>query len=178
MHASKQQISVVEYPKTSFTIGAVASATGIALSAYLAVEALEEFAQTVWIVTAVGLGLLLTVFIVPCLLTSHAVGEKGLHLRMGLLINATVPYTAIREMALDSVKRGAFTVGIGVRHKAKSGTLFVTSSFRNLVAIKLNTELKLGGMLGPRVGQIVISVRDVNGFLDKVAAVSGAGEED
>jgi hypothetical protein len=177
MHAEKKPSFEVEYPKMSFKIGAVGSVIGIALCVYLSSEALEDFAQTVWLVTAVGLAVFLGTFITPCLLTSHAIGEKGVHLRMGLLINTTVPYDAIREMAPDTVRRAAFTVGIGVRHKERSGTVFVTSSFRNLVSIKLNRELKLGGILSPTVGQIVLSVKDVDGFLSTVATMSGAREE-
>lgn len=177
MHASKQPTHMVAYPKTSFAVGAIGCVAGIALSAYLAVDSIEEFAQTMWVVTAAGLALLLFVFIIPCLLTSHALGERGLHLRMGFLINATVPYEAIRDIGPDTVKRGALTIGIGVRHREKLGTIFVTSSFSNLVSINLSRELKLGGVLGPSVSHIVLSVRDVDGFLRMVAAMSDANEE-
>jgi hypothetical protein len=177
MHDDDQATSVVEYPKTAFTIGAAGCLIGIALCAFLAFDALEEFARTVWTVTAIGLAVLLAVFIAPCMLTSHALEGEGLHLRMGLLINRTIPYSAIREVAPDTARRSVFTTGIGVRHKEKSGTIFVTSSFSDFVSVRLNRELKLGGVLSPSIGHIVLSVKDVDGFVEEITTVGGIGKE-
>ncbi|HIH01965.1 TPA: hypothetical protein HA259_07875, partial [Thermoplasmata archaeon] len=124
-----------------------------------------------------GLAVLLAVFILPCMLTSHSLDGEGLRLRMGLLVNAVVPYSAIREVGPDTARRSVFTTGIGVRHKERSGTIFVTSSFSDFVSIKLNRELKLGRILSPSVGKVVISVKDVDGFLERIAVMSGTGEE-
>jgi hypothetical protein len=176
MHAEKQPTIVVEYPKVSFGLGAAACVAGMALCAYLAYGSLEEFARTFWSVILTCLALFLTIFIVPCMITAHAAGEKGLHLRMGFLMNATVPYDAVREIGPDTTKRGVLSMGIGVRHKEKLGTVFVVSSLKNLVAIKLNREVRLGGILGPAVGQIVLSVKDVDSFLNTIAIKSGAEE--
>ena len=177
MHGASRPTYPVEYPKTSFVIGAVGAIVGIALCAYLAYDAMEEFARTVWAIVAVGLGLLLAVFILPCILTSHSLDGEGLHLRMGLLINAVVPYSAIREVGPDTARRSMFTTGIGVRHKEKSDTIFVTSSFSDFVLIQLNRELKLGRVFSPSIGKVVISVKDIDGFLERIARMSGAGEE-
>lgn len=177
MHLAKKQPTVaIGYPKTWFGLGAVVCTAGIVSSAYLAYGSLEEFTRTFWVIVASALVIFLSVFIIPCLITTHVAGEKGLHLRMGLLINATVPYAAIREIAPDTVRRGALTVGIGVRHKPKLRAMFVVSSFKNLVVMKLNMDLRLGGLLGPTVGQIVLSVKDVDSFLSTVACMSGAEE--
>lgn len=175
-HGKKQPTAVIEYPKIWFGLGAIVCTAGIVASAYLAHESLEEFSRTFWMIVVSAIAIFLVVFITPCLITTHIAGEKGLHLRMGILINATVPYAAIREIAPDTVRRGALTVGIGVRHKEKLGTVFVVSSFRNLVTIRLNRELRLGGLLGPTVGQIVLSIKDVDSFLSTVALMSGTEE--
>ena len=177
MHGTSLPTYAVEYPKTSFTIGAAGAVIGIVLCAYLALDAMEEFARTVWTVVAIGLVVLLAVFILPCMLTSHSLEGEGLHLRMGLLINTVIPYSAISEVGPDTVRRSVFTTGIGVRHKEKSGTVFVTSSFSDFVSIRLNREFKVGRILGPSVGKAVISVKDVDGFLEQIARMSGAGEE-
>jgi hypothetical protein len=177
MHAEKQPTVAVQYPKVWFGVGAAVCAAGMSLSAYLAYGSIEEFARTFWLVVLTGLALILALFIVPCIITAHAAGEKGLHLRMGFLINATIPYDAIREIGPDTIKRGALSVGIGVRHKERKGMVFVVSSFKDLVAIKLNREVRLGGILGPAVGQIVLSVKDVDSFLSTIALMSGAREE-
>ncbi|HUU07360.1 MAG TPA: hypothetical protein VMW88_03005 [Thermoplasmata archaeon] len=177
MHYAKKQPTVaIEYPKVWFGLGAVVCTAGIVSSAYLAYESPEEFTRTFWMIAGSALAIFLVVFIIPSLITTHVAGEKGLHLRMGVLINATVPYAAIREIAPDTVKRGALTVGIGVRHKEKQRTMFVVSSFKNLVIIRLNIDLKLGGLLGPTVAQIVLSVKDIDSFLSTVACMSGAEE--
>ena len=177
MHGTSRPTYAVEYPKTSFMIGAAGAIIGIALCAYLAYDALEEFARTVWAIVAVGLGVLLAVFILPCLLTSHSLESEGLHLRMGFLINTVIPYYAIREVGPDTARRSVFTTGIGVRHKEKSDTIFVTSSFSDFVMIQLNRELKLGRILSPSVGKVVMSVKDIDGFLERIASMSEAGEE-
>ncbi len=175
-HGKKQPTAVIEYPKAWFGLGAVVCVAGIVSSAYLAYGSLEEFASTFWMMVGTAIAIFLVVFIVPCLATTHIAGEKGLHLRMGILINTTVPYAAIREIAPDAIRRGALTVGIGVRHKQKLGTVFVVSSFKNLVNIRLNRDLRLGGLLAPTVGQIVLSVKDVDSFLSTVARMSGTEE--
>ena len=177
MHAEKQPTVAVEYPKTSFTLGAIGCVAGLVLCAYLEATAIEEFARAFWVVAAAIFALLLTVFAIPCMITNHAAGTKGLHLRMGILINRTIPYDAIREVAPDTVRRGLLSVGIGVRHREKLRTIFVVSSFKNLVVIKLNRELRLGGMLSPTVGQIVMSVKDIDSFLDTVSIMAEAREE-
>lgn len=175
-HAKKQPIAAIGYPRAWFGLGAVVCTVGIISSAYLAYESLEAFTRTFWMIVGSAIAVFLVVFIVPCLITTHVAGEKGLHLRMGILINATVPYDAIREIAPDTIRWGALTVGIGVRHKGKQRTVFVVSSFKNLVIIRLNRDLRLGGMLGPTVGQIVLSVKDVDSFLSTVARMSGTEE--
>ena len=176
-HAKKQPTAAIGYSRAWFALGAVVCTVGIISSAYLAYGSLEAFTRTFWMIVGSALAIFLVVFIVPCLITTHVAGEKGLHLRMGILINATVPYDAIREIAPDAVRWGALTVGIGVRHKQKQRTVFVVSSFKNLVIIRLNRDLRLGGMLGPTVSQIVLSVKDTDSFLSTVALMSGTEEE-
>ncbi len=175
-HAKKQPTAAIGYPRVWFGLGAIVCTVGIISAVYLAYESLEEFTRTFWMIIGSALAIFMVVFIVPCLITTHVAGEKGLHLRMGILINATVPYDAIREIAPDTVWWGALTVGIGVRHKQKQRTVYVVSTFKNLVIIRLNRDLKLGGLLGPTVGQIVLSVKDVDSFLSTVASMSGTEE--
>lgn len=175
-HAKKQPTAAIGYPRMWFGLGAIVCTVGIISSVYLAYESLEEFTRTFWMIVGSALAIFMVVFIIPCLITTHVAGEKGLHLRMGILVNATVPYDAIREIAPDTVRWGALTVGIGVRHKQKQRTVYVVSTFKNLVIIRLNRDLKLGGLLGPTVGQIVLSVKDVDSFLSTVASMSGTEE--
>jgi len=175
-HAKKQPTTAIGYTRVWFGLGAIVCTVGIISSIYLAYESLEEFTRAFWMIVGSALAIFMVVFIIPCLITTHAAGEKGLHLRMGILINATVPYDAIREIAPDTVRWGALTVGIGVRHKQKQRTVFIVSTFKNLVIIRLNRDLKLGGLLGPTVGQIVLSVKDVDSFLSTVASMSGTEE--
>jgi hypothetical protein len=171
MHDAGSSTYAIEYPRTTFAVGAALTIVGIALCALLALDAIEDFARAVWSITAAGLGLLLFAFILPTMLTRHALDREGLHLHMGLLINRTIPLSAIREVGPETTRRSIFTTGIGVRQNARLDTLFVTSSFRNLVSIRLNRELKLGGLMAQPVGNVVVSVSDIEGFLDAVAAV-------
>ena len=176
MHGEGPETYAVEYPRTAFAVGAVLSVVGVSICALLAFYSIETFARVVWVVTAGGLCLLLSAFILPTMFTRHSLDSEGLHLRMGLLINRTIPLSAIREVGPETTRRSIFTTGIGVRQNARLDTIFITSSFRNLVSVHLNRELKLGGFMTPPVGNVVISVSDVEGFLEAMARISSSQE--
>jgi hypothetical protein len=83
-----------------------------------------------------------------------------MRVRMGLLINATVPYESVTEVRETSVKRAALSVGLGVKYSSILATVFVVSSFGDFVSVKLDKPRRLGGLMGPEVSQIVLSVSD------------------
>ena len=176
MQDAGSRTHAIEYPRRAFAVGAVLTVVGISICALLALYSIEVFARVVWAITAAGLGVLLTGFILPTMFTRHSLDSEGLHLRMGLLINRTIPLSAISEVGPETTRRSIFTTGIGVRQNARLDTIFVTSSFRNLVSIRLSHEIKLGGLMTPPVGNVVISVGDVEGFLEAMADISSRQE--
>ena len=148
----------IDYPKHWFVVMAIAFEAVVAWTFYTAYENAESSLRTAWMVTSPVIGVLFAVFIVPPIFTHHLAGEKGIRLRMGLLINETVPYARIREVRETSVHRGGLRVGVGVRYFPISRVLFVTSSFSRLVVLKLDGEHMMGKLRKKSVEEIVISV--------------------
>jgi hypothetical protein len=165
----------VDYPKRWFAIGSAVDAAAMAAMLYLSYGSIEEFSRYFWAACAVLVCVPILVVLVPPLFTSHHVGEKGLRLRMGLLMNATVPYRYISGITDSNVRYGPFTVGVGVKYVPKKGLVFVTSSFAGLVAISFHGPQQLGGALRPMVTQVVLSVKDKEGFVALVRDRAGLG---
>lgn len=173
MNAVKTETIRINYQKQWFALGTAIYVAVTAVLFYLSVTSVEDSAKIFWLATGLIEGVLFFLFIVPPLLTSHLAGDKGLRLHMGLLIDATIPYGSIREIRETTIHWGSVKVGIGVRYASISGTMFVTSSFNNLVAIKLDKELIIGRIFKKPVTEIVVSVRFAKGFMDIVSRRAG-----
>lgn len=155
----------IDYPKRWFALGAAIDAVALAAMVYLANDSVEQFARIMWSACAVLICVPLLFLFVPPLFTAHYIGEKGLRLRMGLLINITVPYKHIRAISDAKVTFGSVMIGIGVKHVAKGKTLFVTASFKDLVSIRLDGPQQFGSLLRPSVENVVVTVKDKEGFV-------------
>lgn len=150
----------IDYPKHWFMVGSAMLVFVIAYATYSYTVALEDFARYFWLGAGAAAGAVLLLFFGPPLFTHHLLGEKGMRVRMGLLINATVPYESVTEVRETSVKRASLSVGLGVKYSSILATVFVVSSFGDFVSVKLDKPRRLGGLLGPEVSQIVLSVSD------------------
>jgi hypothetical protein len=155
----------IDYPKQWFAIGAAIDIAVMATMLYFAYDSVEPFARGFWAACALLICVPLLLVLVPPMFTCHYIGEKGLRLRMGLLMNTTLPYRYIAAVADSKVNFGSVMVGIGVKFVAKRKVVFVTSSFKGLVSIKLDGPQQLGGPLRPLVDQVVLSVKDKEGFV-------------
>ena len=162
----KSEPTRVDYPKHWFVILAILLVLVDILAFYSAYVSEESDWRTSWLVTTPVIAVLIFLFFVPPIFTHHLVGDRGLLIRMGFLINLTVPYQWIVEVRETSVHRGGLRIGVGVRYFPISKALFVTSSFTTLVKIKLNSEHMIGGIRKKRVEEIVLSVKSANFFLD------------
>jgi len=110
---------------------------------------------------------------VPPIFTYHIAGAKGLRLRMGLLINETIPYDWIKEVKETSVHWGGVRVGVGVKYAPIMKALFVTSSFRTLVLIRLDQEHRFGMPIKRPVTEIILSVNSASSFIDTIMQRAG-----
>jgi len=155
----------IDYPKHWFVIGLTGYVPVVGVLAFLAYGTVETFWRGFWVASCAAIGILFFLFLVPPLFTAHLAGDKGLRLRMGLLLNTVVPYAWIQDVRETHVSRGGISVGIGVKYAGRMGTLFVTSSFSDLVALRLNGDHRLGGNLRPPVSQVVLSVSDKDAFM-------------
>lgn len=154
----------IDYPKRWFAIGTALDAAAMAVMLWLSWDSNEAFARAFWAACAVAVcGPLLLLF-VPPMFTCHYAGEKGLRLRMGLLINTTVPYKHIRRISDARITLGSVMVGIGVKYVSRR-TVFVAASFKDIVTIRLDGPLQLGSPLRPLVDTIILSVKDREGFV-------------
>lgn len=155
----------VDYPKLWFTLGSAADIAAMVTMLYLAYDSVELFGQAFWAACALVICVPILLVLFPPVFTCHYVGEKGLRLRMGLLMNATVPYRYMRGVSDSKVSYGPLMVGVGVKYVPKRKLVFVTSSFKDLVAIRLDGPQQLGSPLRPLVDQVVLSVKDKEGFV-------------
>lgn len=163
----------IDYPKLWFAIGSAVDAAAMAAMLWMAYGSIEDFSRYFWAACALLVCVPVLLVLAPPLFTAHHLGEKGLRLRMGLLMNTTIPYRYIAGISGSNVSYGPFTVGIGVKYVPKKGTVFVTSSFTGLVALQFHGPQQLGGVLRPMVTQVVLSVRDRDGFVALVKDRAG-----
>jgi hypothetical protein len=108
--------------------------------------------------------------------TKHLLGAKGIRIRMGLLINVSVPYSWMKEVKETTVRSGGLRIGIGVKYSPIMSTVFVTSSFMNLVSIRLDKEHEFGRLPKRRIDQIVLTVNDLNSFIKTIRQKAGLKE--
>jgi hypothetical protein len=173
MNAVKSEAVKIDYLKRWFMLGTAVYVATTAALFYLSESSVEDSMRTFWFAAGLIEGTLFFLFIVPPLLTSHLAGEKGLRLHMGFLINETIPYDWIHEIKETSIHWGAVKVGIGVRYSSIARALFVTSSFSNLIVIKLDKEHMIGRVFRKPVSEIVISVNFAKGFMDAMSQRAG-----
>ena len=148
----------IDYPKRWFLLMAVVIEAILAWLFFGMWVSPDGVWRTSWLIASPVLGALAFVFLVPPLFTHHLAGQHGLRLKMGLLLDATLPYSCITDVRETSVSRGSVRVGIGVRYFPITKVLFVTSSFSNLAKITLDGEHIIGRLLRRPVSEIVLSV--------------------
>ncbi len=173
MTAKKVPPTRIDYPKHWFLLGTLVWCVGTTILAYLAWASVEESFRLFWIGATAFEGVLLAYLFVLPLFTHHMAGAKGLRLRMGILVNETIPYEWVCEVRGTAVRWGGVRVGIGVRYSPIMKVLFVTSSFRGLVSVRLDKEHRLGYPLKRPVGEIVLSVSSASAFIDLMRQRSG-----
>ncbi len=172
MTVAKNEPVRIDYPKRWFLIMAVVIEAVVIWLFIGAMGFPSGTWKTLWLIVTPTIGVLAFLFLVPPLFTHHLAGEKGLRLKMGLLLDATVPYAWIKDIRETSVSRGSIRVGIGVRYFPITKVLFVTSSFGNLAKITLDGERTMGRVLRRPVNEIVLNVTYMTGLLE---AVRGKG---
>ena len=178
MAAKAVPVVRADYPKTWFAAGATALAGAAAYSAWSALDSIEEFGRYFWGGAAVLACILLFAIFLPPLFTSHRLGARGIRVRMGLLIDVTVPYEWIVETRHASVKRGTLSFGLGVKYSGASDTVYVLSTSSNLISVVLDAKHGLGGFMRPDVSQLVLSVKDPSTVMDVIRERSGQAFEE
>lgn len=163
----------VDYPKLWFAVGSAVDAAAMAAMLFLSYDSVEPFGRTLWAACVAVVCVPLLLILAPPMFTCHYVGEKGLRLRMGLLMNTTIPYRYVRGVGDSKVSYGPVTVGIGVKYVPKRKLVFVTSSFKDLVSIRLDGPQQLGSPLKPLVDQVILSVKDKDGFVALIKDKAG-----
>jgi hypothetical protein len=166
----------IDYPKRWFVVGTAIVVPSMAAMLVLAVDTIETFGRTFWFACAFGICVPLLLLLVPPIFTYHYAGEKGLKLRMGLLMNSTVPYRYIRDIRDHSLRFGGLLIGVGVRYIGGKKTVYVTSSFDDLIEIRFHGPQKLGTFLRPMVDTVVMNVVDKEGFMAIVMDKAGLQE--
>jgi hypothetical protein len=168
MTPAKNEPVRIDYPKRWFLLMAVVIEAIVAWLFFGMWVAPEGAWRTLWLIISPVVGALAFVFLVPPLFTHHLAGEKGLRLKMGLLLDSTVPYAWIKDIRETSVSRGGVRVGIGVRYFGISRVLFVTSSFSNLAKVTLDKEHVMGRLLKRPVVEIVLSATYMPALMNAV----------
>ena len=168
MMARKVPTIKLEYPKHWFLVGAIVWVSLTIALLYLSLSSVEHSIAVFWIAAGVLEGVAMFLLVVQPLFTGHVAGAKALKLRMGLLIREDIPYEWIKEVRQTSIHRGAFRVGIGVRYAPIMKALFVTSSFRDLVVVRLDKEHVMGRLMRRPVLEIVLSVTSSQMFIDAI----------
>jgi hypothetical protein len=168
MNIAKNEPLRIDYPKHWFVI-LILAFEGVAVWLFYTTysNAVGGW-RTLWMIVSPTVGIIFLLFLLPPVLTYHLAGEKGLRIRMGWLINTTIPYGWITEMKETSVRRGGLSVGVGVRYFPISKALYVTSSFTNLVALRLDGEHVIGRIRKRRVEEIVLSVSYMPAMMENV----------
>ena len=177
MTAAKRKVVEFSYPKYWFVIIALVFE---AIATYLFVFALldpDTVLRWVWLMIAPAIGLLAFLFFVPPLFTRHLAGDRALRINMGLLIDTTIPYAVIAEVKDTTVHRGGVRVGVGVRYFPISKSMFVTSSFSDLVMLKFHDEMLMGRFVKKPVEELVLSVNNKSLFMETVKVKAGLMKE-
>jgi hypothetical protein len=159
----------VGYAKRWFIVGSVACGAAIVLALALAFTAMEDFTVVFWLVVAWSITALLALFPLPCVFTHHIAGERSLRLHMGFIMKLDVPYSAVRKVSAGEIRRGILSVGIGVRYNDKTGTVFVVSSFDNIVSLELSEELRIRAWR-PLVHHILFSVENAEETIELLSS--------
>jgi len=173
MNAKKIPAVRIDYPKYWFVLGTLVWAVSTALLLFLAYDSIEDSTRLFWAAATVFEGIVMFYLFVPPLFTHHYAGAKGLRLRMGVLINETIPYEWVKEVRETSVHWGGVRVGIGVRYAPMMKALFVVSSFRTLVLIRFEDEHRLGRPIRRPVREIILSVNSASSFIDTITEKAG-----
>ena len=173
MNAKKVPATRIDYPKHWFLLWTIVWAVGTAVLLFLAYDSVEESTRIFWSAAAVFVGIIMFYLFVIPLFTFHIAGAKGLRLRMGVLIHETIQYEWIKEVKETSIHWGGVRVGIGVRYAPMMKALFVTSSFRSLVLIRLDKEHRLGRPIRRPVQEIILSVNSASSFIDTITQRAG-----
>lgn len=173
MNAKKVPAIRIDYPKHWFAFGTLVWAIGFVLLGFLAYDSVEDSIRLFWIVATVfEASVMFYMFVLP-VFTYHSAGAKGLRLRMGMLIRDTVQYDWIKEVRETSIHWGGVRVGVGVRYAPIMKTMFVTSSFKTLVLIRLDKEHRIGGLIKRPVKEIVLSVNAASSFIELIKQRTG-----
>ncbi len=176
MAARKFKAEVVKYPKLWFALMAVIFESVLGYWFVWSIIDDDAVLREFWVVFSPALGILLGLFLIPPLFTNHYAGERALRLRMGLLLNTSIPYLLIEEVKETAVHRGGIRVGIGVRYFPISGLMFVTSGFSSVATIKLSEPQQVGRLWKREVQEIVLSVSNLPKFMQIMRARLGAEE--
>jgi len=168
MNVAKHEPLRIDYPKHWFVILFLVFEGVVVWLFYTAYSNAIGPWRTLWMVVSPAVGVLFLLFLLPPVLTYHLAGAKGLRIRMGWLINTTIPYAWITSVKETSVHRGGLSVGVGVRYFPISKALFVTSSFANLVILRLDGEHVIGRIRKRRVEEIVLSVSYIPAMIEAV----------
>jgi len=176
MSTRKIQAEIIRYPKHWFAAQAIVVESILVYLLALALLDRDTILREFWLFFSPIVAILLFLFLVPPILTNHLAGEKALRLRMGLLVNQSIPYDWISEVRETSVSRGGLRVGIGVRYFPISRLLFVTSGFTSVALLKLDGERELGGLWKRKVEEIVVSVSNLPRFMEIMRSRMGAEE--
>lgn len=176
MTTRKIEAEVIRYPKHWFAVLAVIFESVLLYLFATVLLDRDTVLREFWLVFCPIVTALLFLFLVPPIMTNHLAGEKAIRIRMGLLINQSVPYDWIDEVKETSVNRGGLRVGIGVRHFPISKLLFVTSGFTSVVLLKLDEEHEFGRLRKRKVEDIVLSVSNLPRFMEVMRSKIGAKE--
>lgn len=168
MNIAKNEPLRIDYPKHWFVILLLVFEAVVVWLFYTAYSSPVGPWRTLWMVVSPAVGVISLLFLLPPVLTNHLAGVKGIRIRMGWLINTTIPYEWITDIKETSVHRGGLSVGVGVRYFPISKALFVTSSFTNLVILRLDGEHVIGGIRKRRVEEIVLSVSYIPAMMETV----------
>ncbi|MBN1678209.1 MAG: hypothetical protein JW880_06680 [Candidatus Thermoplasmatota archaeon] len=177
MTTRKIEAEVIRYPKHWFALLAVVFESVLLYLFAAALLNRDTVIREFWLVFCPIAAALLFLFLVPPIVTNHLAGERAIRIRMGLLINQSIPYDWIDEVKETSVNRGGLRVGIGVRYFTISKLLFVTSGFSSVVLLKLDGEHEVGRLWKRKVEDIVLSVSNLPRFMEVMRSRIGTQED-
>jgi len=177
MPVPEAKVIRIDYPKHWFVIGTIFWAAATTVLFYMAWIATEDITRNFWLAAGVIEGILVFLFFVPPLFTNPTAGQKALRLRMGLLIDAAIPYAWIKGVKETAVNWGGIRVGVGVRYNGITRTLFATTEFSILLSLKLDSSHLIGRLLKRQVQEVVLSVKSTAMLADLLRERIGQQEE-